>query len=56
MGMHKLFDVDNQPACSDTPSPDEQAELAQYASMNRWFAEQIWGAENLRPVTTKEQN
>ena len=35
----------------------EQAEqdLEQYTSMNRWFAEQIWGAENLRPVTG-EQN
>ena len=51
MGMHKLFDVDNQPHDSDSLREQAEQDIEQYTSMNRWFAEQIWGAENLRPVT-----
>ena len=29
MGMHDLFDVDNQPACNDVFEPDPLAELKQ---------------------------
>jgi hypothetical protein len=53
MGMHKLFN-DDYSGRVDTPTMAEKAELAQYTSMNRWFAEQIWGAGNLRPVTKSE--